>query len=1298
MAVARPRRFRTFFSALLATLLVSAGPALAEGALSPGLMAGERVVEVPSELSTSERAQRILEEHLSEQVYPLPLGTSLRVTGERVLPSGPTQVSLKTEVAGVPVFRGEHAVFFDESGELLALRRGAVADPGEPGLFVLTPEQAVALACARLNGELSQLDPDAFRPGHRLEQARRGQRQGEWIEVSWPGLTQPGWARPVIDPRGPRAAWQVHLAERERPDQLWYLLVDAVVGDVYWMHLATQHASLRGKVWPRGYLHPPEVVDFVDGRIVQSMASPEGWVHVDSGWEYPDDNPEGLIRSEGNNVYVWDDRPGDSAGTWGQYAYPSDDGEGGLIFDFTPTGDPANEEDLNAALTNAFWATNYAHDRFHALGFDEASGACQDQNFGRGGRGRDNTRVSVQFRSQDAMGDLTVPFTTNVSVSLGDGAYNQLLLGLWETPSDELRDSALDTGIIFHEYAHIVTLRMLGASNACDDGVQAEALHEGWADYFSRSFTGERILGGWVSDDPVNGIRTRPIGEAPYTLTNLCNISTTTCRRNDNGEIFSAMLWDLRQALIAVHGPEAGAERADRLIVEGLRYTACPPTFVDARDGILMADVVLNGGVDRCTIWGAFAGRGVGRSTITSGPADQYPFAGFDVTPECIGTSGLVFARDEYGDDADAELIYSDAVAPTVDRTITVRAEPSGDEEQLVIPGGSFSRRAVLAIRPGAPSAGDGILQVVDGDELVATCPDCPGAPEGRADIQRDLEIASVFYDLTNETCDADVNNLFRLLPHLDAGEFANLNVTLLNVKDYELEDVWIEVTDDHPNVHLLPHSPIQWGTVPAKIGTGYPFVPRLRVYAEDTVTYGEVVNFDFRVTARGQEGSLRVTVPLAADYEEATAAEAWGGMETFETDSPSVAGWTHQPMNGRTADQWGLQDCGEGGGRSMSYAGPGCTDYSDDPLASAILVSPPVFDPSWIAVEPRAIRWRNDVDLARDEFARYCDSEMVTLYLTDDLDRPDYEDPRNDRGGSVQYWVQWTGLGNDRNTGGWVDATPQQTINSSDIVGMDIDEVRLVWGFFTDVYNPINNGGCREGDPDYVARGYHLDDVVLEYEAVRRVPQDPATVCSDPPTCFVRTQLIVTPDQGLQCPGDEILLDATNSQAWNCPGGVLEYRFTGPGGFNSGYQASPTMVAPAGSGAAWAVTARCVDNTSCGQSVSLTVGTWDDSQGGAVTADSLRVQRSGDDVVLAYDGTRSPPTFAIYGAAIPTDDPDARAQAFTDLASELPPGSQRVGSADGYTFRDRHAARDGVRLQAYRVFGRSPCSGEVRP
>eukprot|EP00664_Eupelagonemidae_sp_cell27_P004518 gene4518-9767_t len=65
-------------------------------------------------------------------------------------------------------------------------------------------------------------------------------------------------------------------------------------------------------------------------------------------------------------------------------------------------------------------------------------------------------------------------------------------------------------------------------------------------------------------------------------------------------------------------------------VLDGLKLQPCRPTFVDARDAILLADEQNYGGRHTCTMWCAFARRGLGLSASTTGHTDRNPTEGFD--------------------------------------------------------------------------------------------------------------------------------------------------------------------------------------------------------------------------------------------------------------------------------------------------------------------------------------------------------------------------------------------------------------------------------------------------------------------------------------------------------------------------------------------------------------------------------------------------------------------------------------------------------------------------------------------
>jgi len=61
-----------------------------------------------------------------------------------------------------------------------------------------------------------------------------------------------------------------------------------------------------------------------------------------------------------------------------------------------------------------------------------------------------------------------------------------------------------------------------------------------------------------------------------------------------------------------LHTGSGGNNIAMQLVMGGLKLQPCDPTFVDARDGLLLADQTLYNGANQALIWSGFAKRGLG--------------------------------------------------------------------------------------------------------------------------------------------------------------------------------------------------------------------------------------------------------------------------------------------------------------------------------------------------------------------------------------------------------------------------------------------------------------------------------------------------------------------------------------------------------------------------------------------------------------------------------------------------------------------------------------------------------------
>ena len=69
----------------------------------------------------------------------------------------------------------------------------------------------------------------------------------------------------------------------------------------------------------------------------------------------------------------------------------------------------ADVENVSAATTQLFYTTNFLHDWFYDAGFDEKSGNNQNDNFGRGGLGKDALRAEAQDYSGRNNANAQVP-------------------------------------------------------------------------------------------------------------------------------------------------------------------------------------------------------------------------------------------------------------------------------------------------------------------------------------------------------------------------------------------------------------------------------------------------------------------------------------------------------------------------------------------------------------------------------------------------------------------------------------------------------------------------------------------------------------------------------------------------------------------------------------------------------------------------------------------------------------------------------------------------------------------------
>jgi cysteine-rich repeat protein len=91
------------------------------------------------------------------------------------------------------------------------------------------------------------------------------------------------------------------------------------------------------------------------------------------------------------------------------------------------------------------------------------------------------------------------------------------------------------------------------------------------------------------------------------------------------GEVWAASLWEMYWNLVTAYGFDedlvggsGGNNKTLELVVDGLKLQPCNPTFLEARDAILLAEST-GSGASECLLWKAFAKRGMGSAATDSG-------------------------------------------------------------------------------------------------------------------------------------------------------------------------------------------------------------------------------------------------------------------------------------------------------------------------------------------------------------------------------------------------------------------------------------------------------------------------------------------------------------------------------------------------------------------------------------------------------------------------------------------------------------------------------------------------------
>ncbi len=616
----------------------------------------------------------------------------LHFIGESVSPvSGLRMVRVEQTVNGRPIFQSETRVTLDREGRIirsvgLMVPNAATTAPALAGLIAAPAALASAATSVGIDAKADRMTIAKPNPGgtkvevvaNHTEITRNVSSEVVYFPLA-PGVLVPAWSQVTFT----------------TGDGDWYTLVDARTGELLWRkniraHLSSEDAHFSVYVQadgqtpadspsplspttatPGSNTQPPEIARTTVSMfsVQSSFASPNGWL------------PDGGTTTTGNNVDAYLDRIGgtnadqpdidpasalDSAGrpignpdassrnrafhgaAPRNFTYTPPPSAGNPEAGQTATGDGASGNTAidafrRGAVTNLFYITNWYHDRMHALGFDEAAGNFQDDNFGRGGAGGDRVLAEVQDNSGTNNANFSTP---------PDGSSGRMQMFRFTGPAVD-RDGDLDAEIVIHELTHGLTNRLIGNGAGLNWAIGG-GMGEGWSDFYALALlnntnadaphapyaTGAyatyRLLAGFT-DNYLYGIRRFPYctdnsvnpltwADVDQTTNNLSGgIAASPVNFNGGGalevhnvgELWALTLWEVRSRIIAdPNGANGnvpvGNETTLRIVTDALKMTPINPTFLDARDALIDADGATNAGANEESIWAGFADRGLG--------------------------------------------------------------------------------------------------------------------------------------------------------------------------------------------------------------------------------------------------------------------------------------------------------------------------------------------------------------------------------------------------------------------------------------------------------------------------------------------------------------------------------------------------------------------------------------------------------------------------------------------------------------------------------------------------------------
>ena len=183
-------------------------------------------------------------------------------------------------------------------------------------------------------------------------------------------------------------------------------------------------------------------------------------------------------------------------------------------------------------------------------------------------------------------------------------------------------DGDLDSDIIYHEYGHGLTWRMIGHMS----GTLAGAIGEGAADTLAFLNNEDDLIGEYARPGGI-----RRAGYSGYSALRTYS-DWIADQVHADGEIYAAAMWRVYELYVA-----AGKTNEDVLAtwVDGMNFTPASPAPEDMRDGMLASAANRGNDDEICLIWEGFAELGIGLGADGKQGDDFKIVESFDVPAEC---------------------------------------------------------------------------------------------------------------------------------------------------------------------------------------------------------------------------------------------------------------------------------------------------------------------------------------------------------------------------------------------------------------------------------------------------------------------------------------------------------------------------------------------------------------------------------------------------------------------------------------------------------------------------------------